>query len=60
MQRLRTHMVQRHITSGKIIDERMMDVQDVHHLFYRVDFSDVAILRIVDVNMTVPVNEIDA
>jgi len=37
----------------------MMDVLDVHHLFYRVDFSDVAILRTVDVDMTVPVDEID-
>lgn len=37
----------------------MMDVLDVHHLFYWIHFSDVMILRIVYVDMTVPVDEID-
>ena len=58
--RLRIHTVRRHITSGKITDKRMMDVLDVHHSFYRVDFCDVTILRIVDVDMTIPVDEVDA
>ena len=38
----------------------MMDVQDVHHLFEWIYFSDVVILRIVDVDMTFPVDEVDA
>lgn len=38
----------------------MMDVQDVHHLFERINFSDVTILRIVDVDMTIPADEVDA
>ena len=38
----------------------MMDVQDVHHLFERINFSDVTILRIVDVDMTILTDEVDA
>ena len=39
---------------------QMMDVLDVHHLFERIDFSDVTILRIVDVDMTIPADEVNA
>ena len=51
-------MVRRHITSGKIIDN---DGRPGRPSFiYRVDFCDVTILRIVDVDMTIPVDEVDA
>ena len=58
--RLQIHMVRRHIISGKIIDDRMMDVLDVRHSFNWIDFRDAMLVRTVYVDMTFPVDEIYA
>ena len=58
--RLQIHMVRRHTTSGKIIDDRMMDVLDVRHSFNWIDFRDAMLVRTVYVDMTFPVDEIYA